>query len=60
MQEYLVGEVYGDPDRTDGSLVRTTHVVRRDGRTAVTASGTCYELEQSDGESQLTARRSTG
>ena len=48
VQEYLVGEVYGDPHRADGSLIRTTHVVRREGRIAITASGSRYELDGDD------------
>jgi hypothetical protein len=45
MYEHLVGEVYGHPTRPDGTVVTTSHVVRREGALAITASGTEYELE---------------
>jgi hypothetical protein len=45
VHEHLVGQVFGDPERPDGTLITTSRIVQRNGRTAVTASGTRYELE---------------
>lgn len=45
VHEHLVGEVYGHPTRPDGTVVTTSHVIRREGQVAITASGTHYELD---------------
>jgi hypothetical protein len=45
VHEHLMGEVYGDPARPNGTLITTSAVVRRDAISAVTVSGTRYELD---------------
>lgn len=40
----LIGEVVGHPRKPDGLVVRTSPVVKVDGRIVTTNSGTVYEL----------------
>ncbi len=41
----LAGEVYGHPLFPDGYSVTTSEIVKTEGRTVTTKSGTLYELE---------------
>ena len=54
VHEHLVGEVYGHPARPDGTVVTTSHVIRRDGQVAITASGTRYELDGNGADADAT------
>lgn len=45
VREYLVGAIYGDPSREDGTIIVTTAILRRAHNVAVSASGTRYLLE---------------
>lgn len=41
---HLVGKAYGDPDREDGTKVRTSHIFSAEGKKVETSSGTTYLL----------------
>lgn len=57
--EHLIGQVYGDPKRPDGTLVTTSRIVSRDGATAVTASGSEYDLDGAGADAEATPGRAT-
>jgi len=44
----LVGNVYGHPNHPDGYKVRTSDIIRADGRTVHTTSGHIYVLGEID------------
>lgn len=46
----LVGHVTGHPRKDDGARVRTSHIVKVNGRIVTTNSGTIYELGEPDQE----------
>jgi hypothetical protein len=45
VHEHLMGEVYGDPSRPDGTMITTSPVIEHEPGAAITASGTRYELD---------------
>lgn len=44
----LIGAAFGHPDHQDGKIIKTTRIVKTEGRTVTTRSGSVYELGEPD------------